>query len=441
MAKRLTKQNPRATALDVIHQVVYQGHSLDQAFASQAKLLEGLDAREKSLAKALCFGVIRDWLQLRSLLAAYLSKPVRKKDQILNVVLALGAYQLLSMRVADHAALDQTVSLLARIGKTWAKGMVNAVLRAVQRDRDAQALKPGSAEANHPQWIVQRLQQDWPQHWQQVVAANDLQASLDLRCNQRFWSRAQALEALKQAGIDANEIAGVDCGIRLQHAVEVEQIPQFAQGGFSVQDAAAQFAAPLLAVQAQQRVLDACAAPGGKTAHILERYDVSELLAIDIDPQRLQRVEENLERLGLQAALQAQDAAKVADWWDGKAFDRILLDAPCSASGVIRRHPDIKLLRQDSDIAQLAALQQIILQQLWPSLKSGGILLYVTCSVFREENDNVIAAFVQNQAGVEPQPLTLSWGRATRYGWQILPGDNDSDGFYYACLKKHATTS
>ena len=448
--------NARGLAQSLINEVVLHQRHLDQALAYHAKAVNSLSDRDLSLVKALCFGCLRDWLPLLELMQHYLRKPIRNKERQLQVVLALGMFQLLSMRVPDHAALDQTVAVLDEIGKTWAKAMVNAVLRAVQRDRDANtlpALSSAPAKYKHPQWLLQRIQNDWPQQAEQIFAANNQQAAMDLRCNRRYWQRQQALQAFHDAAIEAQAIDGLDSGIRLGHALDVNAIPHFQQGGLSVQDAAAQLAAPLLALQSGHRVLDACAAPGGKTAHLLELQSDIELHAIDIEAARVALIHDNIRRLHLTGEhnvhrdsgnirVETGDAANTASWWDGQGYDRILLDAPCSATGVIRRHPDIKLLRQAEDIQHLSQQQQRILAQMWPLLKSGGMLLYVTCSTLRQENDDVIAAFVDAHSDtVTLQALELPWGRATAFGWQILPGDNESDGFYYACLKKRETAS
>lgn len=452
MAKRSHPAAPapnlRATAVNVIAAVVFQQIKLDQALAAESRELNRISSRDIGLIKALCFGCLRDWWRLIELSQRYLKKPIRRKDRVLEVVLVLGIHQLLSMRVPDHAALNQTVAVLDAIDMRWAKAMVNAVLRAVQRDRDSQVLQPAhsrEAQFNHPAWLLERIQQDWPQQAQQIYSANNQQAAMDLRCNRLHWTRAQALAALQQADIAADEIVGVESGVRLRNAHDVSEIPQFLDGGFSVQDAAAQLAAPLIDVHDGMRVLDACAAPGGKTAHLLETQPNIELLAIDIEPARVALIQDNLQRLHLTAGncrTAVVDASLDPVWWDGRPYQRILLDAPCSASGVIRRHPDIKLLRQAEDINRLSQQQLRILQQLWPLVQSGGMLLYVTCSILRQENDDVIKSFIDAEAGsVLLQPLQLPWGRATAFGWQILPGDKESDGFYYACLQKRDTAS
>jgi len=440
---------PRAIAVVLISDVVFQQLNLDQALARHAKLVQALAPRDVALVKALCFGCLRDWLGLMELSQHYGQKPIRNKDRQLRVVLALGIFQLLSMRVPDHAALDQTVSVLDEIGRGWAKAMVNAVLRSLQRDRDKQqlpALVSTAARYQHPQWLLERFESDWPKQFEQIVAANNQQAAMDLRCNRLHWSREQALSALEKAGIAAEALPELENGLRLIEAMDVAAIPEFHLGGFSVQDAAAQLAAPLMKLEAGQRVLDACAAPGGKSAHMLETQPDIELHAIDIEVSRVALIQDNLTRLRLDQQsgrrIEARDAADVLSWWDNKPYDRILLDAPCSATGVIRRHPEIKLLRQEDDIEQLSAQQRRILEQMWLLLKSGGMLLYVTCSVLRQENDDVIAAFVAAHSdSVMPRALALPWGRATAFGWQILPGDLQSDGFYYACLEKRESAS
>jgi len=448
-------ENLRSIAVTVLADVVFQQLNLDQALAAHSAALRRLSNADVSLLKAICFGCLRDWLALLELSQHYLQKPIRNKDRLLQVVLVVGIYQLLSMRVPDHAAISQTVSVVEVIGKGWAKAMINAVLRAVQRDRDNGGLPPAKsppARFNHPAWLLDRIEQDWPQQKAQIIAANNQQAAMDLRSNRLYWQREQALDALRQAEIAASPIDGLDCGLRLATAQDVAHIPQFHQGGFSVQDAAAQLAAPLIDLHPGQRVLDACAAPGGKTAHLLETQPGITLLAIDIEKPRVALIGENLRRLRLhgddgqpgsvsqaggEVRIITADAANAQQWWQQQPFDRILLDAPCSATGVIRRHPEIKLLRQADDIARLSRQQQRILEQLWPLLQSEGMLLYVTCSILRQENDEVIAAFIDaHKDTVMLQTLQLPWGRATAFGWQILPGDNDSDGFYYACLKK-----
>jgi len=288
----------------------------------------------------------------------------------------------------------------------------------------------------HPPWLLKRLQADWPTQWETLADANNAHPPLTLRVNARIKSRDAYLEHLHQANIAATPTPYTDYGITLEHPIDVQHLPGFAQGWLSVQDGAAQLAAPLLDVPPGARVLDACAAPGGKTAHLLERYEIETLLALDLKPARVQKLRDTLQRLQLSADLRCADASQPDTWWDNQPFERILLDVPCSGNGVIRRHPDIKYLRQPSDIAALAAQQARLLDALWPLLMPGGKLLYVTCSVFAEENHLQIQNFLATHADATEIVLTADWGYAQDYGRQILPGENNLDGFYYACLSK-----
>ena len=318
-----------------------------------------------------------------------------------------------------------------------AAGLVNAVLRNRQRRRAALdaalAAEPVAVHA-HPAWLLERLQADWPADWPAIVEASNQQAPMMLRVNLARESRDEALARLATAGIAAAAHAQVASAVVLEHPAEVSALPGFADGRLSVQDGAGQLAAPLLAPEPGDRVLDACCAPGGKTGHLLETALGLELLALDIDATRLVRVRENLDRLGYDAELLAADAGAPADWWDGRPFERILLDAPCSATGVIRRHPDIKALRQPADIDALAARQRALLDALWPLLAPGGILLYATCSLLRAENETVIAAFLAAHPDAAELVIDADWGLALRHGRQILPGSAGLDGFYYARL-------
>jgi len=313
------------------------------------------------------------------------------------------------------------------------------VLRRYQREQavlDAAAEAEPVARHAHPHWLLTRLQQDWPDDWQAVCAANNARAPMTLRVNTLRGSPADYQQRLTEAGLAATSQPHAPAALVLTEPTDVAALPGFAAGDVSVQDAAAQLAAPLLDVQAGQRVLDACAAPGGKTAHLLENNPSAELVALDNDAARLDRVAETLARLQLAARLLHADAGQVVDWWDGKPFDRILLDAPCSASGVIRRHPDIKALRRAVDIDALAAQQARLLDALWPCLAPGGKLLYVTCSVLAAENGRQVKTFLARTPDAAALPLAADWGRPAGHGRQILPGEADMDGFFYALLVK-----
>ncbi|MDR9437075.1 MAG: 16S rRNA (cytosine(967)-C(5))-methyltransferase RsmB [Thiohalophilus sp.] len=430
--------NVRLASLQVLQQIVQQGQNLDNALESVIPQLE--QPRDQGLLQHLCYGVMRWYPQLEFLLAQLLHKPLKKKDTDLRLLLLLGLYQLRFTRIPAHAAVDETVALTKRLNKDWARGMVNAVLRNYTRrhnELEQRLEQDPSAHSAHPAWLLGALQQAWPDHWPAIVAANNTQAPMSLRVNGRRGSRDAYIKRLLDAGLTARPAAHTESGMILHEPCPVEQLPGFATGEVSVQDGAAQLAASLLDAQPGERVLDACAAPGGKTAHLLERQpDLQDLIALDRDADRLQRVQDNLTRLELAATLIAGDAARPDSWWDGQPFDRILLDAPCSATGVIRRHPDIKLHRRQSDIAALAATQHAMLLALWPLLKPGGTLLYATCSVLPEENRQQVECFLAAENTARHVPLAASWGHPLSAGQQILPGEDEMDGFYYARLVK-----
>jgi len=420
-------KNARQQALAVLQQVLSEGESLSTALPA---IQADTDPQDRAFIQMLVYGVCRWYWRLEALLKPLLKKPLKAKDRDVQLLLLLGLYQLLDTRVPDYASVDATVKLVPR-KKAWAAGLVNGVLRNFLRQREQleQQLEhdPQGFYA-HPRWIIERLQQDWPEHWQQVLQANNQQAPMVLRINRQKISRDDYLAQLSQP---ATPLAPGQ-GLELQQACEVSQLPGYQQGWFSVQDGGAQLAATLLDLQPGQRVLDACAAPGGKTCHMLELQPELQLQALDVSAQRLQRVQENLDRLGLSAELRCADAASPEDWWDGRPFDRILLDVPCSATGVIRRHPDIKLLRRADDIPRLVATQQQMLRRAWTLLAPGGRLLYATCSVFKAENEE----FLRDTPDAEEIAILADWGEAREHGRQILPGQQGMDGFYYGLLQK-----
>lgn len=438
--------NPRAIAARVLAQVIAHGRSLTPA------LEQGLDAAgpnaQRALVQEMCYGTLRHYPRLDAVLNRLLRKPFKPKDADLHALLLLGLYQLTEMRIPDHAAVGETVSATAVLGKDWARGLVNGVLRgfarnAAQHLAEASATEPG--RWNHPQWLIDGLRQAWPEEWQAVLNANNARAPMTLRVNAAQISPSDYLQQLSEAGLAAHVCRHSPVGLRLAQPADVEALPGFRAGAVSVQDEAAQLAAGLLQLAPGQRVLDVCAAPGGKTAHILETEPgLADLLALDVDSERLRRVGDNLARLELAAQLIAGDAREPQRWWDDRHFDRILLDAPCSATGVIRRHPDIKLLRRPSDIDALVSLQAAILDAVWPLLRPGGMLVYATCSVLPQENALQVQAFLQRTPDAEPQVMGVEWGRPVQIGRQILPGDaaaegyGGMDGFYYACLLKRS---
>jgi 16S rRNA (cytosine967-C5)-methyltransferase len=431
------KPNARALAALAVAEVVGQGRSLSAVLPA---LLDQAPARDRALVQELAYGTLRWYPRLELMLAALLQKPLKDKERELQALLLVGLYQLGWLSLAPHGIVHASVEAARQLGKDWAGKLVNAVLRNFQRQRaaiEAGAIASEAGRHAHPAWLLQHWQRDWPEHWQAIAAAGNERPPMSLRVNARRQSRTDYLQTLHGLDPGAEVIAGTEQGICLSAPLAVEALPGFAAGLVSVQDGAAQLAAQLLDVQPGMRVLDACAAPGGKTGHILERTaELAELLALDQDAERLQRVRENLDRLGLQARLVAADAAAVASWWDGQPFDRILLDAPCSASGVIRRHPDIKVLRRAQDIGGLVVQQRRLLDSLWPLLVPGGMLVYCTCSVLRAENTEPLQAFLQDHPEAREQPIRAEWGYACAVGRQLLPGEQDMDGFYYACIQK-----
>ncbi|MEO3877420.1 16S rRNA (cytosine(967)-C(5))-methyltransferase RsmB [Rheinheimera fenheensis] len=427
--------NVRVLAARSCFDVVDQGMSLSEVLPkAQAQLANPLD---KALLQEICFGVMRQLPQLEAVCSQLMTKPLVKQLRPLQFLLYVGIYQLKFMRIPDHAAISETVDAARALKGQSLTKLINAVLRSAQRqpelfqfDTAADAVK-----YNHPGWLINRLRQAYPQQWQQILGANQQKAPLWLRVNSQRIDPTDYAAALTRAGIEySRPIAELPQAIKLAQAQDVTTLPGYAQGWFSVQDAAAQYAATLLQVDDSQHILDACCAPGGKSCHILELAPEANLTALDKDAKRLTRVEENLTRLGLTAKVIAADAAQPNSWWQGQLFDRILLDVPCSATGVIRRHPDIRWLRKNADIAPLCQLQQEILQQCWRLLAPGGVLLYATCSVLPDENSAQISHFLQHNADARLDPLPQQ--NADTIGWQLLPGEQDMDGFYYARLIK-----
>lgn len=430
--------DPRDVAVSVLVDLLAHGRSLSASLDAHSGRLN--ERRDRAFARELCYGVMR-WLpRLQACLGQLLEKPLREKQSAVRAVLLLGLYQLMFTRVAEHAAVAESVTLVRRRGKPWATGLVNGVLRNFQRGRQrltAELDNDGQARYAHRSWLIDATREAWPVDWEKILDSNNQRPPLSLRVNARRCSREEYMTTLGASNIAASPIAHTDHGLRLHEARDVERIPGFTDGLVSVQDGAAQLSADLLDAQAGMRVLDACAAPGGKCAHILEREaDLDELVAIDYDTERLLRVEDNLRRLCLPATLLCADAGAPEQWWDGRLFHRILIDAPCSATGVIRRHPDIKFHRRPGDLAALAATQGRLLAALWPLLAPRGRLLYATCSYLPRENDHVLAEFLAGHPDACSESMPYSWGHATGLGRQVLPGEDTMDGFYYAMLGK-----
>ena len=430
----------RAVAAEIVDAVVTGGQSLDAAIARNESRVAPND---RSLLRMLCFGTLRNHWRLQSWISELISRPLKRRDSVINALLAIGLFQLVDTRIPDHAAVSQTVEAARQLRKPKLANLLNACLRRFQReDLSAKASDDEEVKWNHPRWLIETVRHDWPDSSHTIFEANNARAPMWLRCNTSRQSAAQYGDRLTAAGLACTFLEGVPDAVQLDEPVTVEELPGFADGDVSVQDAAAQIAARWVMVDKPARVLDACAAPGGKSGHLLELgADELELTAIDSDADRIERVRENHDRLGVNATITLADASKPEEWWDGRPFDAILLDAPCSATGVIRRHPDIKLLRRASDIVTLSALQGEILSALWRLLAPGGRLLYVTCSVLAAENNDVVQGFLEaNDDATEDIVLPNNNIRDLMHrkacGYQILPGTANMDGFYYACLVK-----
>lgn len=431
--------NPRLAAAKALAAVLNGKASLNSSLPTQ---LDKVEDRDRGFTQDLAFGTARWQPRLSALAAKLLQKPFKAADADVEALLLVGLYQLLYTRVPAHAAIGETVGCADKLKKPWAKALLNAVLRRAQRESEALLAElehDPVVRTAHPRWLQKSLKAFWPEQWEAICAANNAHPPMILRVNRRHHSRDAYLQLLTNAGINATPSVYSTDGIVLEAATDVRSLPGFAEGWISVQDEAAQLAADLLDLAPGQRVLDACCAPGGKTCHILEvERDLAGVVAVDLEAKRLVRVRENLARLGLSAELIAADGRDTAAWWDGKPFQRILLDAPCSATGVIRRHPDIKLTRQPDDIAALAVLQGELLDALWPTLEVGGILLYATCSTLPTENTEVIEAFLARPSGARELDLATSAGIKQPHGRQLLAQQGGHDGFYYAKLIKIA---
>ncbi|MEX5540303.1 16S rRNA (cytosine(967)-C(5))-methyltransferase RsmB [Pseudomonas poae] len=431
--------NPRLAAAKALAAVLNGKASLNSSLPPQ---LDKVEDRDRGFTQDLAFGTARWQPRLSALAAKLLQKPFKAADADVEALLLVGLYQLLYTRVPAHAAIGETVGCADKLKKPWAKALLNAVLRRAQRESEtllAELEHDPVVRTAHPRWLQKSLKAFWPEHWEAICAANNAHPPMILRVNRRHHGRDAYLQRLTDAGIAAAACVYSVDGIVLEAAADVRSLPGFAEGWISVQDEAAQLAADLLDLAPGQRVLDACCAPGGKTCHILEvEKDLAGVVAVDLEAKRLVRVRENLARLGLSAELIAADGRDTATWWDGKPFQRILLDAPCSATGVIRRHPDIKLTRQADDITALAVLQGQLLDALWPTLEVGGILLYATCSTLPTENTEVIQAFLARTRGARELDLATTAGIKQPHGRQLLAQEGGHDGFYYAKLIKIA---
>jgi 16S rRNA (cytosine967-C5)-methyltransferase len=474
--------NSRAIAAQIISRVLKEKISLKDALA--AGVNASIASRDRAFIQELCYGVIRWYPPLTQLCSFLLKKPLNSTDQDVYALLLIGLYQLNYLRTSPHAAVHETVQAARELHKIWAVPLINGVLRSFQRQK-ASLLKKLSTDSHfaHPDWLIKKLQQAWPNEWPAILAANNYLPPMGLRVNLLKITRKDYAQKLKDKGITGTLSELSQTGIILDESCPVLKLPGFMDGEVSIQDTAAQLAAPLLLLEPGQTVLDACAAPGGKTTHILEIYsqqldfrqdapktkqpecinnhedcelsgnagknssaksiqsDLASLVAIDQDAIRLNKLKDNLDRLRLadtNTQLLCVKAQDLKGSWKGSLFDRILLDAPCSGTGVIRKHPDIKLLRREEDIAKLAEQQYQLLSSLWELIKPNGILLYVTCSVLPEENSEVLLRFLSHSADAIEEVIDETWGVACPIGRQIFPKIHGPDGFYYARLRKRA---
>lgn len=426
--------NVRAVAAQVIESLLRDDGSLSSLLPQALSQVSG---RDQGLLRELCYGTARNAPKLDCIAQSLLQRPLRSRDQDVFALILIGLYQLLATRVPSHAAIGETVEAAHQLEQHNKTGLINAILRRFDRDRDL-ILKDLKEELtfkyNHPEWFIFKLKSNWPDHWEDILSQNNEQAPMTLRVNIANVSRETYLQKLDKVGIKAKLTKNSDSGIQLLDPVDVAELPNFETGEVSVQDEAAQLSKSLLGATDGEYVLDACAAPGGKLCHILEGNNLN-IDALEVSNKRIDRIRENLERIGLNANVIEGDATE-NDWWSGTKYDKILLDAPCSATGVIRRNPDIKILRKGEAIHELSKLQRKILDNLWEKLKPGGRLVYATCSIFPQENEKLVAKFINETQGVRHSKIVADWGMEREYGRQLFPEKEGHDGFYYAVLEK-----
>ncbi len=433
--------NTRFVAAKILTEVIRDKRSLTEVL--KYKIPPSLPDRDHSLVKEICYGTLRYYHRLKVIADLLVYKPIKSREQELLCLLLIGLYQLIYLQTPAYAALSETVAATHFLKKSWAKGLINQALHQFLKAPDfflQKADETPVGKFSHPEWLILDLQKAWPNQWSEILLANNQHPPLFLRVNVQKNSREEYLQRLTEKEIKAVIVEDLPQALRLEQAISVEKLPGFFDGSCSVQDLASQYIINFLDLAPGQSVLDACAAPGGKSSHILETMPrLSQFTAIDHDMKRLKLVEENLKRLKLKhdnIRFCHADAAKTETWWDGKLFDRILLDAPCSGTGVIRRHPDIKILREPEDIARYKEQQLQLLSALWPLLKSGGRLVYTTCSVLPEENEKMVFGFCQEHPDANPQSIALKTGFPQKIGYQLLPSPELQDGFYYAVLNK-----
>lgn len=436
----------RALAALIIYEICTNHKSLNSLLPIAN---QHVDEKDKALLQEIVFGTCRWLLWLKTLYQPLLKKPLHRNDFLVECILSVGIYQILFTRIPTHACLNETVEAAEKLGLHRFKGLINALLRQLSQqniDIEDQDLRQKMAQASHPQWFQDKLKHNWPNNWIEILSQNNEHPPMALRLNASFSNAMSAqaaqddyLTKLKGHDISASVSPISPYGIILDKPCAVQKLPDFVDGGISVQDEAAQLSSELLDLTPNLRVLDACAAPGGKTCSMLEKEPSLSVLALDSDANRAQRIEENLARLNLNAEIKIAQAENLSDWWDGKTFDRVLLDAPCSATGVIRRHPDIKLLRQEGDVKNLAELQLKLMTSLWKTLAPNGLMVYATCSVFSQENSRIVERFLKQTDDAKLLPIQEGWGVDTQFGTQLFPEKGSHDGFFYARLQKTIT--
>ena len=437
----LAKPNLQLVAAHTLRNVVDQGRSLDRTLETES---QRLDSEQRPMLHEMAYGGLRFYSYFDGLLAQLISKPIRRKDRMVHFLLIVGLYQIKHMRTPDHAAVNQTVKALAASKQSWAKGLVNGVLRQFLRELekdDLASLETKLTPAQRiafPPFLYTSICDAWPDACEKILNESNQKPPLTLRVNQQKTTREQYLELLAENNIEAIPTEESVLGLVVTQPRPVAELPMFNEGWVSVQDESAQLCAQLMDLDSGMRVLDGCAAPGGKTCAMLEAEPSLQVTAVDL-PERVSGIEENLRRLGLQAVIRDMGLEEYSDWWDKQPWDRILMDVPCSGSGVIRRHPDIRHRRQPGDLERFASQQLDLLNTAWEILADSGLLLYVTCSILPQENDEVIEGFLERHTNAIHLPVDAAGGVVTRFGRQRLPGVHSGDGFYYCLLSKNAT--
>lgn len=431
------KRSVRTHAAEIIYALQNQQSNLDALLKKHGKALDDSDRRH---LQALCYGLCREWFHVEAIEHVLLEKPLKARDQILSAVIRCGIYELGWMGSKEHAVVSEYVDVVVVAGRPWARGLVNAVLRQFIRKKSELKMERRTEEAlwNHPAWLIEAIQTAWPKHWEHILVENNVHPPMTLRINQQKASAEDYLAQLIALGIDAT-LGSAPHAVRLSTPLPVNQLPGFEEGVVSVQDESSQWASVVLTPTEGERILDACAAPGGKTCHLLELAPC-QLTALDISEQRLARVKENLVRLGLRATLKAADASQLDGWWDQEPYDAVLLDLPCSATGVIRRHPDVRLMRSEESLRSLISMQAMILDAAWHTLREGGRMLVTTCSILPSENDGQIGKFLDRHSDASIETIDQVPGFNTEFGKQHLPNHDAGDGFYYALLVKSAAS-